>query len=210
MKMYKKSNLSLINGMLVCDSTGDVVVPDAAVVKQANVLETIVQQSHYLFTQPTATPMPSLDGFKRMTIKDDAINDVKFEASTPMLDMQAAKTMQMMDEMDDLETAKKANELLAQFSDLLAFVENDYVVDTGDSALVLFDTPVLGDVLKMTKEDVTKHVAYVAGLSPDDDDETKATPHCGRAVISSKEELDELFEKLSAVFDNDDKDSSEE
>lgn len=168
MKMYKKSDLSLIDGMLVSIETGDIIMPDINVVKQANALETIAQKARFLAAQPEATPMPSLDGFKRESIKDELIKDIKFEAKTPGLDFKAAEAMALMNELDDVETTNKANAMLNKFTELLAFVKNDFVVDFGDGAPV-FDTPTLGSILKLTQQDIVDVIAMASGLERDED-----------------------------------------
>ena len=168
MKLYKKSDLSLINGMLVSTETNDIIMPDINVVKQANALETIAQKAKYLAAQPEATPMPSLKGFERKSIKDDLIGGVKFEAKTPGLDFKAAEAMALMSELDDVETTNKANAMLDKFTELLAFVKNDFVIDFGGGTPV-FDTPTLGSILELTQQDIVDVIAMAAGLEKDDD-----------------------------------------
>jgi hypothetical protein len=166
MKMYKKSDLVLINGTLVSESTGDVIVPSPAIVLQANELETLSQKAKYLSAQPDATPMPSLDGFKRKSINDN--DDTKFSVDTPHLDRQAYETMMMLDEMDDTCVVNKANEMLKDFSDLVTFVKNDYVVDCAGGNFATFDTPTLGSVLELTVDDIMNVVAMACGLESEE------------------------------------------
>lgn len=164
MKMYKKSDLNLTNGLLV-SKDGDIVLPDIRIVDQANRLETMAQQSAYLMAQPEAMPMPSLDGFKRVSIKDN--DGVKFTATTPLMDQKAKEAMAIMDELDDMATVEQANNMLHEFAALLEFVGNDFVVDCGNE-LYCFDTPVIGSVLDLTKDDIVNVVAYVCGMAEDD------------------------------------------
>lgn len=163
MKMYKKSDLTLNHGLLV-SKDGDIILPDIRIVDQANRLETLAQQSAYLMTQPEATPMPSLDGFKRVSIKDN--DGVKFTATTPLMDQKAEEAMAIMDELDDLATVKQANNMLHEFAALLEFVDNDFVVDCGNE-LYCFDTPMIGSVLDLTKDDIISVVASVCGMAED-------------------------------------------
>lgn len=163
MKMYKKSDLTLTNGLLV-SKDGDIILPSISIVDQANRLETLAQQSAYLMTQPEAMPMPSLDGFKRVSIKDN--DGVKFTATTPLMDKKAEEAMAIMDELDDLATVKQANNMLHDFAALLEFAGNDFVVDCG-SELYCFDTPMIGSVLDLTKDDIVNVVAYVCGMAED-------------------------------------------
>lgn len=163
MKMYKKSDLTLTNGLLV-SKDGDIILPSISIVDQANRLETMAQQSAYLMTQPEATPMPSLDGFKRVSIKDN--DGVKFTATTPLMDQKAAEAMAIMDELDDLATVKQANNMLHEFAALLEFAGNDFVVDCGNE-LYCFDTPMIGSVLDLTKDDIVNVVASICGMAED-------------------------------------------
>lgn len=159
MKMYKKSELSLVNGLLVAGS-GDIVCPDPEVVAQANTLETQLQKAEYLAGQPSATPMPSLDGFERVSIKD---NHVQFKAVTPLMDEKADEAMRIMNEIDDVTTVEKANSMLEHFSKLIGFVSQDYVVDSSIGVME-FDTPLLGSILELTVDDVVNAVAQVCGM----------------------------------------------
>ena len=208
MKMYKKSDLNLINGLLVSES-GDIVMPDLRIVKQANDLETIIQQTNYLEAQPEATPMPSLKEFERISIDD--CDDV-FTASTPLLDNQAAHTMAMMDEFDDIDTVNKANNMVQDFGLLISFVENDYVIDCGGDTVVPFDTPAIGSVLELTKDAVVSFIAHICGLCsnglcdgcPNDDGDDDDIPRRGMvAVPATKENLDKISK-------SDDKESEDE
>ena len=213
MKMYNKSNLSLRNGMLV-SADGDIIMPDARIVEQANALETLSQKVAYLAAQPSATPMPSLEGFERKSIKSDVIDGAKFEATTPILDLQAAKTMAMMDEIDDVNTVKEANKLLSRFAELLEFVNGEYVIDCGGDTIVKFDMPTLGSVLELTQKDITSVVALASGLEGDKDcencDDEDCILHPTNRVVKkhitademSKEELDALLNIIAKHDDS--------
>ena len=207
MKMYKKSDLSIIDGMLV-NRNNEIVFPKTPVIIEANKLETMVQEAAYLHAQPEATPMPTLDGFKRESIKDK--KDLMFTVDTPIMDMKTREAMRLMDEIDDMATADTANELIGKFMNLIEFVDSDTFVacDCGD-AVMCFDTPTLGSVLELTRADVVEAIANICGLvasDADDDDDVHM-----RFVEISKDEFDKLFETLDAAFDgDDDKDSEEE
>lgn len=196
MKMYKKSDLTLNNGLLV-SKDGDIVLPEYRIVQQANALETIVQEAAYLMDQPEATPMPSLDGFKRRSISDSESR--KFTVDTPVMDAKAKEAMQLMDEIDDMATADKANAMLDKFKSLLDFVTQDFVIDCGDQ-LYKFDTPMLGDVLKLDEADVISAIAYVCGMTKDDDE-----PMGDAMVIpATKENVDKIKEFFASFSDEDD------
>lgn len=163
MKMYKKSDLTLIDGMLVCEESGDIIMPDRNIVRQANELETLKQKTEYLAAQPDATPMPSLDGFER---KSDSNVSIDFTARTPMLDMEVLKSMKLMSELDDMNTVERANELLKDYKELAEFLEADYVVDS-EIRVDKFDTPTLGSILEMKVSDLIDVVAAACGMDKD-------------------------------------------
>lgn len=196
MKMYKKSDLTLNHGLLV-SKDGDIIMPDYRIVQQANGLETMVQKTAYLAHQPEATPMPTLDGFERMSIDDSESR--KFKVDTPVMDAKADEAMKLMDEIDDVATANKANAMLDTLKELFDFVTQDFVIDCGDQ-LYKFDTPVLGSVLELTEADVVKAVAYVCGMTEEGDE-----PKGGAVVIpATKENLDKVMEFFASFSDDDD------
>lgn len=161
MKLYNKSDLAIIDGMLVADD-GSIVLPDRRIIEQANELETLSQKHAYLAKQPSATPAPNLDGFERKSIKD---SDLSISAHTPILDMKAEEAMALMDEIDDIATVNHANAMIDSFSELLAFTKADYVVGReSDGMIELFDTPTLGSVLELTRDDILEVIFAVCGM----------------------------------------------
>ena len=162
MKMYKKNDLSFVDGMLVTED-GKVVVPSAKIVMQFNAFETMCQRHDYLVDQPDYSPAPSLDGFKR---KSAFGHNGGFSAKTPLLDAKVEDTMKLLAEIDGANAAEQANDLLDEFERMILFICNDYVVDLGDGAeLIKFDTPTLGDPLKVTEADVVAAISAICGAS---------------------------------------------
>lgn len=170
MKMYDKSNLKLVRGMLV-DPNGNVITPNLAVIKQANRLEELAQKAKYLADQPDATPMPSLDGFKRKSIMDNVMDNVAFRVSTPHLDFEVERTMRIMEDIDDANVTIAANNMLKEFTELIDFATNDFVVDVVANYSYLFDTPTLGNILELTVDDITETIAAVCGIERFDGDD---------------------------------------
>lgn len=161
MKMYEKSGLSLIDGVLVA-ADGTIVVPDPKVVNQANELETQVQEAAYLMKQHNAAPVPSLSGFERKSVFE--VKE-RFTAKTPTLDKKAYEAMALMDELDDVNRTTDINNHIQHFADLVRFADADRIMCFEDSACFnRFDTPVLGDPLKLSVEDVIDHIAFIHGL----------------------------------------------
>lgn len=188
MKKFNKSDLTIIDGLLVCEKTDEIVVIDSVIVKQANALETMLQQAAYLSKQPEAAPEPSLDGFKRQSIYDE---NNKFSVSTPLLDAKYKETLAFMDELDDVATVDEANELLQQFDKLMSFARRDFVFDRGGDP-VPFDTPTLGNVLELTQLDIMRAIGSLCGMQQDE------------MVTSDDEALGKLLATLSADDANED------
>lgn len=162
MKLYEKSNLSLFDGMLVA-ADGTIVVPDSEVVNQANELETLIQEAVYLMKQPDAAPAPSLSGFERKSVFK--VKKEYFTAETPELDKKANEAMALMDELDDASRATDINNHIQHFADLVRFAGADRIVCFEDNACSnRFDTPVLGDPLKLSVNDVIDKIAFIHGV----------------------------------------------
>lgn len=193
MKVYKKSDLTLNHGLLV-SKDGDIVIPDIAIVNQANRLETLLQEAMYLNDQPKAQPMPSLNGFERKSIKDSTRQ--KFEADTPIMDAKQKEALALMDEIDDVTTVNQANELLTQLGKLVDFVSQDFVIDCGNE-LYCFDTPTIGNVLELTTDDMSKAVAYVCGMVEEDE---AVSP---KRVYADELDDDELDALLGIIANHD-------
>lgn len=201
MKLIKKSDLIIINGMLVCKWNSEVVFPDDAIIDQANELEELYQKALYLNAQPEAAPAPSLDGFKRASVKD-ALPIEQFYVETPTIDSKVNEAMKFMSEMDEVSLADKANKMLARYADFIKFVSADYVLASG-SGTKEFDMPRLLEdygndtVLDITVKDIQEAIAYICGLEKIDDDEED-----GRILLSvlTKEEAREFLEELEDHF----------
>ena len=166
MKMYKKSDLSLVDGLLLAED-GTIVKPVGDVIAQANELDTLYQKAMYLKAQPAASPMPSLAGFERKSNFDIGVG---FTADTPLLDKKSEEAMKLMEEIDDYNTANEVNKFLEGYADLIRFAASDKVVCSEDDAIEVFDTPALGDPLEISVEAIQVTAALIHGLTIDDDE----------------------------------------
>ena len=203
MKKFNKSDLTIIDGLLVSEETNEVVVINPVIVEQANHLETMLQQATYLGKQPEAAPEPSLDGFKRKSIYD---NNNKFTAKTPLLDAKSEETLALMDELDDVATVAEANETLQKFDKLMSFAYRDFVFDRGGDPLP-FDTPTLGNVLELTPLDIMKAVGVLCGMQ----EEGMRVIDKSNPCIISDEDLNKINEMFDdSVSDSDAADDAEE
>lgn len=208
MKMYKKSDLAIVDNRVVTKDM-EVVAVDDQVIWQANRLETMLQQAKYLAAQPEATPVPTLDGFVRKSTDDDVKG--MFKAHTPTLDQRVAETMAMMDELDDAAVADKANDLLLEFKELLKFVKSEYVMDCG-ICRGTFDTPMLGSPLEMTEGTIVDAVATICGMERNEHDDDDDMPCCGGVAVpftkENLEKIEQFFDELAK--DNESSEADEE
>ena len=166
MKMYKKSELKLVDGLLLAPD-GTVVSPVGNVVAQANSLDTALQKATYLQAQPKATPMPSLDGFER---KSCFSTKHKFHVETPLIDGKSEEAIALMDEIDDLDRANQVNKFLDKFEELIRFADSDSVVCTDSDAMEVFDTPMIGDPLMLSGHDIACIAGMIHGIFEVGDD----------------------------------------
>ena len=154
-KMYNKSQVTFSNGYVIDDDSNVVCLPDK-VAEQLNELEEIFQKAEYLKAQDPASPMPSLDGFERESIRQT----VTVEASTPTLDAKVEEGMKIRNELRKMNNADTMNEFIFKYQEVFHFVQDDTFVE-GDKA-VFIDTPKLGNPLDIKVDDLLdKLVEYV-------------------------------------------------
>lgn len=164
MKMYKKSDLTIVDGLLVNPDTGDIVTPSTATVWEANELERLVQKAMWLRDQPEATPAPDPADFVR--VSEFGTGKPMFHTSTPTLDAKAEEAMRIMAELDDTALIEEANQLAQTLENLVAFVSSDNVIDTEERP-VRFDMPLLGSILELDHPSLMKAIGIAAGMDPE-------------------------------------------
>lgn len=164
MKMYKKEELTVKDGLLVAGN-GDVVLVNPEVVDLANELETNLQKARYLSAQPKGGPAPTLDGFTRKSTKSIEM----FTCDTPISDKRAEDALAFMDELDDIKLTDDMNNMLLGMTELVMFVQEGEVLGLeGCTTIRRFDTPTLGNPLKWTEDTLSKAVAEIHGCSVDE------------------------------------------
>lgn len=166
MKMYKKSDLTLLSNGYLVNGDGDVVVVDPAIVDMVNTLETEVQKAEWRAGLPSAEPVAVKD-FVRKSVDDEVIEDFKCE--TPLLDKKAEEAIALMDEIDIVSTVEKLNQVQKLYTPLFKFVAEDMVMSIDCAAPCPFDTPVTGNPLEWTKESVQDMIAKACDLEVEAD-----------------------------------------
>lgn len=157
-KMYGKSQVIFSNGYIINDDNNVVCLPDK-VAEQLNELEEIFQKAEYLKAQDPASPMPSLDGFKRKSIR----KTIEIEASTPTIDAKVAESMAIRDELRKMNNADTMNEFIFMYQEVFHFVQDDTFVE-GEKA-VFIDTPTLGNPLDIKVGDLLDKLAEYVSLN---------------------------------------------
>lgn len=164
-KMYKKSELTLVEGRLV-SKDNEVINLSPSIIRQANDLETLVQKARYLKAQPEEQPAPSLDGFERKTEKGLR----KFEADTPIMDSKVNEAIEFMKELEGTKEVQLMNEMLERYDQLYEFVRSENVfADCMFPVETMLDTPTLGNVLDWTPDTIVESIAYAFGYGVDDE-----------------------------------------
>lgn len=153
MKMFNKSECEYKGGYIVCD--GKVVCVDNEIVDMFNRLDIDVQRAEYEAKSCPgfATPV------EEFTPKSEhgAIYPV-IEANTPELDAQAERAMKIMDEVDAMADAAKANEYFASIHPLILFVNDEFIVSGEQATQHRFDLPTIGNPLEFDKESLASLV----------------------------------------------------
>lgn len=165
MKMYKKEDLSFVNGYLV-DKENNIVPLHINVVAQLNTLETMYQQAKYWAEQPAPEPVKprSLANFKR-----ESAFEVPYEAKheTPLLDQKIEESMRLVNEIKGDAIADNINERYQDFAELIQWADADFVVEGMNSGRI--DTPNIGNPLELTGPRVCSIIASITGLMNDAD-----------------------------------------
>lgn len=151
MKMFNKSECEYKGGYIVCD--GKVVCIPNEVVDLFNKLEEDVQRKQH--EASVFGGMPAVEGmpFVRKTERGEVFPLV--QADTPELDALAEKTMKIMDEVDAMADAAKANEYFESIHPLIMFVNDEFIVSGEQATQHRFDLPTIGNPLEVTKENLS-------------------------------------------------------
>lgn len=156
MKTYKKSNLTYVNGYIM---NGDEIVQiDNEIVIQANQLEADVQRASFNQKRKAAIDAVKLAADTKFSFKSERKRPV-IQANTPTLDEMVEKSIDLMDELDALKGAERANEYFRQIVELVEFVQDDFVVECpAQAAQERFDLPTLGNPLEWDKDKLSDAV----------------------------------------------------
>lgn len=147
MKMFDKNECEYKGGYIVCE--GQVVCIDNEIVDLFNKLDTDVQRAKFEAAHRQA-PVDQDEAFAPKS-EHGAIYPT-IEAKTPELDKMAAKAVKLMDEVDAMESAARANEYFAGIHPLIMFVNDGFVVSGEQAVQHRFDLPVVGNPLELDKD----------------------------------------------------------
>lgn len=146
-KFYNKSDLKFVNGYVIDPETKEAVALPDKVAEQLNDYETTVQKAVYMAGQDEARPEPSLDGFKRESIR---CRRAGVTVDTPFLDARKKESMAILGEIRNKEAADGINKIIEGYPEMIEFLGSDTFVE--GSKVVMVDTPTLGSPIELTVE----------------------------------------------------------
>ena len=159
MKMYKKSKLSYKNGYLVTKK-GKVVYPGSDIVKQLNKLEEDLQRARHERAVKECSECADSHVNKEFIQK----SEFKRPTITPVtqnLDEAVEKAMNIIDDLDLVESSNKINKRFAEIDDLIQFALSDTVIEIPSLNLIQFDLPTIGNPLELTGDQVADIVTEI-------------------------------------------------
>lgn len=154
MKMYNKESLEYKGGYIVEDNK--VICVDNEVVDLFNKLETDIQRAKFEKMKGKLVVDFGNNEFHRKSELGEIFPNV--EVNTPCLDEMAEKAEAIMDEIDAMNAADVMNEYFAGIKPLIAFVNDEFVIDAENSTPHRFDLPTIGNPLELTKEKLSELV----------------------------------------------------
>lgn len=157
MKLISKDKLVMKQGRIVEVETNEIIGVPNEVHLLAAKLETAIQQADYLDQQAPFSPVPTLDGFKRKSIKDKGKWRIE-PKPTPVHDQLAEQAEAFMDEADDMQRAGDLQHAVDGYAPLLEWLDAEEVPVAQHYNINVIDTPVLGDLLDLTSEQVIAHL----------------------------------------------------
>ena len=145
-KIVKKSKCKYKGGYIVKD--GKVVGVSNVIVAALNRFEREYQK--YLWDDGDPVEPVKNEPFRFQTEHGEVYPHVTPE--TPLLNLKAAETLQIMDELDEIEAAKKINKVFDDNTDLFMWLDSKHIVESKQQHQLQFDLKYLGNPLELTKD----------------------------------------------------------
>ena len=153
-KFYSKSDLTFKSGYVV-NSDGDVVALPNGVARQLNEIEEMVQRAKWV-NEHEATEAEPEEFVRKSAFKPAPI----IKVDTPLLDQKVEEAVRLHEEIEGQLCADELNEIIKSFKEAFAFCDEDDFVE-GDK-VVRLDLPTLGDPLKLTANELARHIGGMA------------------------------------------------
>lgn len=147
MKMFNKNECEYKGGYIVCD--GKIVCVDNDVVGLLNQLDVDIQRAKWE-AKHQVEPVVQTEKFHPKTEHGKIFPVI--EANTPELDKMAEHAIKMMDEVDAMADAAKANEYFAKLHPVIMFVNDEFIVSGDQPTQHRFDLPTIGNPLELDKD----------------------------------------------------------
>lgn len=155
-KIYKKSKLTYKNGYIVKDDK--VIGVPNRIVAGLNGLERQLQEAKFNHDNPVESVKPRPE-FGFQTERGDVF--CRVVAVTPNLVEAVEKTMKIMDELDDVSWAERANKAFAVYQDIIDWVCDKHVVACKQQSQLRFDLKFIGNPLELTKDDIVEIIMAI-------------------------------------------------
>lgn len=153
-KFYSKSDLAFKSGYVV-NTDGDVVALPKGVARQLNEIEGMVQKAKWV-AEHEAPEAEREEFVRKSAFKSAPVITV----DTPLLDQKVEESMRLHEEIEHQLCADKMNEIIKGFKEAFAFCDEDDFIE--GSEVVRLDLPTLGDPLKLTANELAKHIGGMA------------------------------------------------
>ena len=171
MKMFNKSECTYKGGYIVCND--EIVGIDNEIVDLFNKLETDIQEAEFKRIECIKCPgklLADKDSFHRKS--EFGARIPRMSVKTPLMDAKFKESMELMEEIDNVDNSEKANEYFEGIMPLIEFVNDPFIVECAQPSQHRFDLPTVGNPLEVDPETLVKLVAGIFfNLDDEDEDE---------------------------------------
>lgn len=154
MKLYKKSDLKVVEGYIV-DGDNEIVTIPEEIVKQYIELDKRIQEAVYILDQPRTQEAPTLEGFE---IHEPFATKVEVGGALgELLKFKEKEAMAMVDALEAQDDTRELNELIDIYKPLMFWCEKEYIPDAKTEAYD-FSYQVIMPLCEMKGKDVAQYV----------------------------------------------------
>jgi hypothetical protein len=154
MKLYKKSELKVVEGYII-DENNEVVTIPSEIVEQYVELDKRVQEAVFILDQPRTQEAPTLEGFE---LHEPFAAKVEVGGSLgELLKYKEKEAMALVDALEAQDDTKELNDLIDIYKPLMFWCEKEYIPDANAEAYD-FSYQVIMPLCEMKGKDVAQYV----------------------------------------------------